>query len=641
MLTEKQLEAAIARITGRIDEVNRTLIKKIAAQILKIGQLNPTSINRILAMSDLGADIRDISRELAEATELNVRDIYAIYNMALRDSYTDPRFATALKSRPLSPMQNDRLRMFAVNTAAQTAATMRNLSNTTAILPAYREAVDKAITAVSMGGMSYNEAARDIIRDLGYNGLQVQYESGYHRRLDTAVRQNIIDGVNQINQNASLAMGEMLGYDAVEISAHANSAPDHEPVQGRVFLLTILQRRLASSPEAIYQSLHRRRGRLEQRLREEQLGKRVADMDMAFDLPDNLDEMDDLPSEELEEAEARASDRVSAARTIEELKAEIETLRRLEAMANNVRMSGTDKKWEQLSSILQDDEKMFDPDGQREKLIIFTEHRDTLNYLAEKIRTLFGKDNAVVTIHGGMLRDERRKVETLFKQDKDVRIMIATDAAGEGINLQRAHLMVNYDLPWNPNRIEQRFGRIHRIGQTEVCHLWNLISKETREGAVYQRLFEKLDEGRKALGGKVFDILGYVTFDNRPLRDLLIEAIRYGNQPETKARLYQVVDKALNRQALRDLIEGNALTEDTMDVHRVMAIREEMERMEAHKLQPHFIEAFFIEAFTSLGGVIRKREEGRYEIISVPYKIRNRDQIIGFGTPVAARYERI
>ena len=248
MLTEKQLEAAIAQITGRLDEVNRTLIKKIAAQILKIGQLNPTSINRILAMSDLGADMRDISRELAEATELNVRDIYAIYNMALRDSYTDPRFATALKSRPLSPIQNDRLRMFAINTASQTAATMRNLSNTTAILPAYREAVDKAITAVSMGGMSYNEAARDIIRDLGYNGLQVQYESGYHRRLDTAVRQNIIDGVNQINQNASLEMGRALGYDAVELSAHANSAPDHEPVQGRVFLLAEFEKMQNGEP---------------------------------------------------------------------------------------------------------------------------------------------------------------------------------------------------------------------------------------------------------------------------------------------------------------------------------------------------------------------------------------------------------
>lgn len=236
MLTEKQLEAAIAQITGRLVEVNQTLIKKIAAQLLKIGQLNPTSVNRVLVMSDMGADIRDISRDLADATAMNVRDIYAIYGMALKSSYTDPRFAMALKSRPLAPMQNDRLTMFARNAAAQTATTMYNLSNTTAIMPTYKDALDKAITAVSMGGMSYNEAARDIIRDLGYNGLQVYYESGYHRRLDTAVRQNIIDGVNQINQNASLAMGEMLGYDAVELSAHANSAPDHEPVQGRVFL---------------------------------------------------------------------------------------------------------------------------------------------------------------------------------------------------------------------------------------------------------------------------------------------------------------------------------------------------------------------------------------------------------------------
>ena len=241
-MTERQLEAAIAQITGRLDEVNRTLIKKIAAQLLKIGQLNATSINRIVAMSDMGADMREISRDLAEATELNIRDIYGIYNVALQDSYTNPRFAEALKSTPLSPMENDRLRQFAINAATQTARAMYNLSNTTALLPTYKDAVDKAITAVSMGGMSYNEAARDIIRDLGYNGLQVQYESGYHRRLDTAVRQNIIDGVNQINQNASLAMGEMLGYDAVELSAHANSAPDHEPVQGRVFLLSEFQK---------------------------------------------------------------------------------------------------------------------------------------------------------------------------------------------------------------------------------------------------------------------------------------------------------------------------------------------------------------------------------------------------------------
>lgn len=237
MLTEKGLEAAIKRITDRLDEVNRLFIKKIAAQLLKIRELNATSINRIIVMTEMGADIREINRELATATAMNVRDLYAIYQAALSDSYTDPRFREVLQSRPLPPNQNVRLNHLAQNVSVQTAQAMVNLSNTTAIARTYRTAVDRAITAVSSGGMSYTEAVRDIIRDLGYNGLQVQYESGYHRRLDSAVRQNIVDGVNQINQNASLAMGEALGFDAVEISAHANSAPDHEPVQGRVFLL--------------------------------------------------------------------------------------------------------------------------------------------------------------------------------------------------------------------------------------------------------------------------------------------------------------------------------------------------------------------------------------------------------------------
>src|SRR5207249_8471804 len=129
-----------------------------------------------------------------------------------------------------------------------------------------------------------------------------------------------------------------------------------------------------------------------------------------------------------------------------------------------------------------------------------------------------------------------------FIQDKDVEILVATDAAGEGINLQRAHLMVNYDLPWNPNRIEQRFGRIHRIGQTEVCHLWNLLAEETREGDVFKTLFGKLEEQRKALGGGVFDILGKIFRDVR-LRDLLIEAIRYGERPEVRARRQQQLDR--------------------------------------------------------------------------------------------------
>ncbi len=403
------------------------------------------------------------------------------------------------------------------------------------------------------------------------------------------------------------------------------------------FALTILQRRLASSPEAIYQSLRRRRERLEHRLAEERLGKRAADI--AADLNDFDD--DDLPPDEQDAMEEKVVDHASAAATISELEAEINILKQLEQMANQVRISGIDRKWDELSRLLQDSEKMFGANGQREKLIIFTEHKDTLNYLADKIRSLLGNEEVVITIHGGMLRDERRKAEQLFKQDVGVRVLVATDAAGEGINLQRAHLMINYDLPWNPNRLEQRFGRIHRIGQTEVCHLWNLVASETREGFVFQRLFQKLEEERQALGGKVFDILGKMTFDNRPLRDLLIEAVRYGNDPKVKARLNEVVDHTINRSEFQKLIEENALTDDVMDVHSVMTIKEDMERMEAHKLQPHFIEAFFVEAFQTVGGKIRRREKGRYEITSVPYAVRNRDTQIGYGEPVLNRYERV
>ncbi|MCF0132741.1 MAG: DUF3883 domain-containing protein [Blautia sp.] len=403
------------------------------------------------------------------------------------------------------------------------------------------------------------------------------------------------------------------------------------------FALTILQRRLASSPEAIYQSLKRRRERLEHRLAEERLGKRAAEYSAPIDDYDD----DDLPADEQEEMEEKVVDHASAAATIAELEAEIRTLKNLEKMANDVRVSGIDRKWDELSHLLQDNKEMFGEEGQREKLIIFTEHKDTLNYLTEKIRSLLGNSEAVVTISGGMLREERRKVEQLFKQDVGVRVLIATDAAGEGINLQRAHLMINYDLPWNPNRLEQRFGRIHRIGQTEVCHLWNLVASETREGFVFQRLFAKLEEERSALGGKVFDILGKMSFDNRSLRDLLIEAVRYGNDPEVRAKLNKVVDSSMDPEVFRRMIAESALTDDVMDVNVVNAIREDMDRIEAHKLQPHFIEAFFIEAFKSLGGKIRKREEGRYEITSVPYAIRNRDMQIGFGETVLNRYERV
>ncbi len=409
------------------------------------------------------------------------------------------------------------------------------------------------------------------------------------------------------------------------------------------FALTILQRRLASSPEAIFQSLRRRRERLERRLREVELLHRAA-MAQAptIDIPeldaDDVEDLEDAPENEVEQAEGEILDQATAARTIEELRAEIATLRGLEQQALAVKNSGEDRKWNELARLL--GEMSPSADTPR-KLVLFTEHRDTLSYLHDRVSRFVGRPGAVAIIHGSMGREERRKAQESFLHDREVQILLATDAAGEGINLQRAHLMVNYDLPWNPNRIEQRFGRIHRIGQTEVCHLWNLVAEETREGDVYRTLLEKLNEAREALGGQVFDVLGKLQFEGRPLRDLLIEAIRYGDRPEVRDRLNQAVATAVDRSRLQDLIEERALAHDAMDASGVARVREDMERAEARRLQPHYIESFFVEAFRQLGGSLHQREPRRHEITNVPAAIRDRDRLIGLGDPLAKRYERI
>ena len=199
-----------------------------------------------------------------------------------------------------------------------------------------------------------------------------------------------------------------------------------------------------------------------------------------------------------------------------------------------------------------------------------------------------------------------------------MQIQVATDAAGEGINLQSAHLMVNYDLPWNPNRLEQRFGRIHRIGQKEVCHLWNLVAGETREGAVYQRLLEKLARERDTLNGQVFDVLGEL-FRETPLRRLLVEAVRYGDKKEVRDKLTIAIDNVTDQERVTEIVRDDLLVSGIMDTSKVEQVRADMERANARKLQPHFIKAFFVEAFQELGGTLHERESGRYTINNVPF----------------------
>ena len=284
---------------------------------------------------------------------------------------------------------------------------------------------------------------------------------------------------------------------------------------------------------------------------------------------------------------------------------------------------------------------MFDEQGRRQKLVIFTEHRDTLEYLRDRVGAKLGSEEAVACIHGGLERAQRHREQARFVGDDPdlpaADILIATDAAGEGINLQVAHLMVNYDLPWNPNRLEQRFGRIHRFGQRHACFNWNLVARNTREGDVYRTLLDKLNEARAALGGKVFDVLGQL-FADRPLRDLLIEAIRQEDgAAATQVERDVAVLASLDR--CREIVERHALAKEALGPDRLQTIRSERARAEISRLVPHVIASFFIEAFRELGGTIEEREPGRYAVPAVPLDLRRRGR--GVGPGISERYGRI
>jgi superfamily II DNA or RNA helicase len=399
------------------------------------------------------------------------------------------------------------------------------------------------------------------------------------------------------------------------------------------FALTVLQRRLASSPQAIFESLRRRADRLE-KTRQDLLAGRVAAATtdaLVGDFGDDID-ADEFDAEEYEAMEEMALDAASAARPAVELESEVVELRSLVQIAEGVLLSQRDSKWVELRGVLEG-EVLAKADTTKHKLIVFTEHRDTLNYLEGRIRGLLERPDAVVTIHGGVNRLERRRVTEEFTHNPDVQILVATDAAGEGLNLQAAHLMVNYDLPWNPNRIEQRFGRIHRIGQTEVCQLWNIVADNTREGEVFRRLLDKIEEQRVAYGGKVFDVLG-TSLGNVKLSDLLQKAIRYGERPEVRQQMHEVIDQGVV-EGLRELM-NDALSHEVLPPEDLEKLRTEMEEARARRLQPHFIRDAFTEAFRQLGGRLDRREKDRYEITHVPAAVRESTR-----APISRRYHRV
>ncbi|MCQ3973985.1 MAG: helicase [Anaerolineae bacterium] len=368
------------------------------------------------------------------------------------------------------------------------------------------------------------------------------------------------------------------------------------------FALMILQRRLTSSSHAIYESLKRRKARLEElltlpeRIRQDEDYLRIRDLD-----EDDLADMSDEDRLRLEER----LENLTLAKNIDDVKAEIEQLEALIAQAQEVRQQEIESKLVGLRDYV------LKNLGER-KLLIFTEFRDTLNYLVEK---LHGWGYQVTTIHGQMNMDSRVTAEREFR-DKS-QIMVATEAAGEGINLQFCSLMVNYDIPWNPNRLEQRMGRIHRYGQQYEVHIWNLITRDTREGQILDRLFEKLARMKEALGSdRVFDIIGEMIPGTR-LDELLKDAIFHQRRIEEIEQAIEAVDE----QTLRQTLEQVFLTSLATRHIDYTGLLKETLAAEENRLVPEYVEDYFLRAFRRLGGQIERRGE-TYAATSVPFDLR-------------------
>ena len=239
MLTDEQIAEALELIDGRYQKVVQKYLRKVGTTVLKIGKLNRSSVNLLIQLRRMGVDVQTIERELQRVTQLTKRDLRTLYQKAAEEGITDARFEYVTKCVDPSVVRWEAL---VENLWQQTAGSLDNLSRTTIMSASYRRIVDEAVQAVTMGATDYNSAIRAELKKAGRAGVQVQYASGVRRRLDAAIRQNVLDGVRQVQRKAQELIGEEIGADGVDITAHPNSAPDHEPVQGRRFDLENFRR---------------------------------------------------------------------------------------------------------------------------------------------------------------------------------------------------------------------------------------------------------------------------------------------------------------------------------------------------------------------------------------------------------------
>jgi superfamily II DNA or RNA helicase len=414
----------------------------------------------------------------------------------------------------------------------------------------------------------------------------------------------------------------------------ARAATDTEDPRARAvgFLMSLYQRRLASSTYAMRHSLENRARRLDEGLKRAQDLARQAPPDIPD--ADELDEMEDIERERLEQM----LEAITLAGNAEQVREEIKELRRLAAQAQAVEDSGTESKLSKLRDLLQKWGFFEHPD---QRLLIFTEFKDTLDYL---VKTLKAWSFRVGFIHGGMKagsRDEpgtRLYAEQQFREG-EIQILVATEAAGEGINLQVCNILFNYDIPWNPNRLEQRMGRIHRYGQRKDCLIFNFVATNTIEGRVLQRLLEKLQEIRDALDDDaVFNVVGEVlpsAHVERVLRDYYAQ--RLGDQ-DLEERLLRNVDEGQFRAICQNALEGLA----TKKLNLEMLI-ERRALAQERRVVPETIARFLLEAaeFVPLALKLISSLPHTFEPARTPETLRRYEREPDWKlAPLAARYPR-
>ena len=382
---------------------------------------------------------------------------------------------------------------------------------------------------------------------------------------------------------------------------------------------TVFQRRLASSTMAIYESIRRRLERQEALLHElealspAQRTRRLAQLHQR--LPDAEQEEDDLDDSDRD----RLTDDYTAAVELEQMRTEIAALQDLLAQARRVRDHATDSKLAALRACLDRAEFRELSDG-RGKLLLFTEHRDTLHYLCTHLEQW---GYTTCQIHGRMNPHERKRAQEHFRTERQ--ICVATEAAGEGINLQFCHLLINYDLPWNPTRLEQRLGRIHRIGQDRDVHAFNFVASDSEdgqpivEGRILARLLQKLEQMRTVLADRVFDVIGEVlSLNDVNLPDMLREAAFDPRRLDDYLDQIARIDPEKLQQY--EQATGVALARGNVDFSGFQQANAEAEE---RRLMPRYVEDYFLKASQEVGLKVEPRADGLWRIEHVLADLRS------------------